>query len=570
MKKKFFARLAWSIVFASLVACGSDDDFEDEVEADEYAKSMDDLKKLSCSSKKNGMVVYLSEDNKRMVCYEGEWIDYFIWKSRYEKEEFTDKVDDTVSTYTSLPVCNSSREKKVNYVKSMNINLVCVSGEWLELALQTLPDSVRSINALPACLPSVTGAIVYLSSMKQRVVCSEGEWVEYNLWLAASSSSTSSSSRSSSSSYYSSSSSVNIMESIFGKCTSDRANEIVYDTNGVVDYANATSYGYYYCDASYGSWRSPSKQMIDTVGWKAGSDGEFREGQFSYDSWNDFYDDNNTSCLINNSSLLYYVYDGGWRAATDMDVCMLYACTKTREGTTHKHAGYTFKCASGKWVQDSLYSVKKTDWTSADVTYGKLTDARDGKVYKTVTIGGAVWMAQNLNYRDTVAMPNLSTATSCGIADDSSCTTGGRLYRWNAAMNLASTYTSSTYTVTQPHQGACPTGWHVPDTTEWKNLYQAAGNSTIPLKAAGAWVFSPYVSADLAAPTNSLGFSAIPIGYKSGSSYYGKNTTALFCSSTQAGASYAYEFAFNTGEKVWDFDDYGKSIFCSLRCVQNP
>ena len=197
------------------------------------------------------------------------------------------------------------------------------------------------------------------------------------------------------------------MESIFGKCTDKRANEIVYDTNGVVDYYNSSSYGYYYCDASYGSWRSPSVAMIDTVGWKAGTDGEFREGQFSYDSWSDYYDHLNSACAINNSRLLYYVYDKGWRAATDMDVCLLYACTKARDGKTYKHAGYTFKCSEGKWTQDSLFSAGKTDWTNSDITYGKLTDSRDGKVYKTVSIGGAVWMAQNLNYRDTVAMPNL-------------------------------------------------------------------------------------------------------------------------------------------------------------------
>ena len=575
MKKKIFALLAWSVVFASFVACGSDDDsFDDDVSADEYVKSADDLETMKCTSKRNGMVVYLSEDNKRMVCYEGDWIDYFVWKSRYEKSVFTDKVDDTVSTYSALPYCNTSREKTVNYVKSMNLNLVCVSGEWLELSLQTLPDSVRSMNALPACLPSVTGAIIYLSSMKQRVICSEGEWVEYNLWLTSSGSTSSSSRYSSSSSYYSSSSSsFNIMESIFGKCTDKRDNEIVYDTNGVVDYYNASSYGYYYCDASYGSWRSPSVTMIDTVGWAAGSDGEFREGQFSYDSWSDYYDNLNSACAVNNSRLLYYVYDKGWRAATDMDVCLLYACTDARDGKTYKHAGYTFKCSDGVWTQDSLYSASKTDWTNPDITYGKLTDSRDGKVYKTVTIGGAVWMAQNLNYRDTVAMPNLIGGTSCALGDDASCSVGGRLYRWNAAVNLPSTYVSSSVSVdslSAPRQGACPAGWHVPDTTEWKNLYQAAGTSTVALKAVDAWVFYSGSSYEAASPTNSLGFSALPVGYKSSSTNYGKNVTTIFCSLNQAGSSYAYAVGFYSGDKDWGYDDFAKSTFCSLRCVQNP
>ena len=47
MKKKIFALLAWSVVFASFVACGSDDDsFDDDVSADEYVKSADDLETM--------------------------------------------------------------------------------------------------------------------------------------------------------------------------------------------------------------------------------------------------------------------------------------------------------------------------------------------------------------------------------------------------------------------------------------------------------------------------------------------------------------------------------------------
>ena len=61
---------------------------------------------------------------------------------------------------------------------------------------------------------------------------------------------------------------------------------------------------------------------------------------------------------------------------------------------------------------DERFSVRCVMNTSPRpvIEYGSLTDDRDGQTYKTVTINGKVWMAQNLNFTiNIVAAPILST-----------------------------------------------------------------------------------------------------------------------------------------------------------------
>lgn len=120
-------------------------------------------------------------------------------------------------------------------------------------------------------------------------------------------------------------------------------------------------------------------------------------------------------------------------------------CTELRENDVDTIAirefyelpKFAVACRSKKWVLDS----KKASYTS-----GTMVDNRDGKTYKTVTYNWGdvtqTWMAENLNFADTVSSSvdstlkkNLLGKTNCWEYDPS-CEKLGRFYKWTAFMNI--------------------------------------------------------------------------------------------------------------------------------------
>jgi len=61
---------------------------------------------------------------------------------------------------------------------------------------------------------------------------------------------------------------------------------------------------------------------------------------------------------------------------------------------------------------------------------GKVVDARDGRLYKTVRVAGKWWMSRNLNYKPE------SGNSWCYNNDESMCAEYGRLYDWETAKTV--------------------------------------------------------------------------------------------------------------------------------------
>jgi uncharacterized protein (TIGR02145 family) len=197
-----------------------------------------------------------------------------------------------------------------------------------------------------------------------------------------------------------------------------------------------------------------------------------------------------------------------------------------------------------------------------------------GRTYKTVTIGTQTWMAENLNYADSTAMPNLKGNSWCYENSADSCAKYGRLYTWTGAMNIDSSYQSASAAavISAPWRGACPTGWHIPTDAEWTTLETVVGSYSYSvagtkLKSTSGWNDDGDESGN---GTDAYGFSALPAGarYDDGNfSYVGDD--ADFWSATEDGTGIAYyRYLYHFYAIMHTYYHNKKDAF-SVRCVQD-
>ena len=218
------------------------------------------------------------------------------------------------------------------------------------------------------------------------------------------------------------------------------------------------------------------------------------------------------------------------------------------------------------------------------VSFGTVTDDRDGQTYKTVTIGTQVWMAENLNYAYTGVKYNYGGYTSdstswCYSNDASNCEIYGRLYTWAAAMDSAGLVDPAgagvgcgygkICGVSGSVRGICPEGWHLPTYEEWQTLFTAVGGSSkagTALKSQTGW----YSQTGDAAVRDAYGFSALPAGDRlSGGLFGNAGLIARFWSASEGNGSnayYMYLTYYNEGASLYD---YSKRYGISVRCLQN-
>jgi len=172
---------------------------------------------------------------------------------------------------------------------------------------------------------------------------------------------------------------------------------------------------------------------------------------------------------------------------------------------------------------------------------GSFIDARDGRVYKTVVIAGKTWMAQNLNYS------SAADTTWCYNDSVGNCATFGRLYEYTTAL------------------AACPTSWHLPDTTEWNAMTAIVGDTSI----AGTKLKAKNALWNTNTGTDAIGFAALPGGFYNGTQFSAKNTLGEWWTSTSTKTFYAYRRVIAGYSSSLNYFDCFQSIALSVRCVKD-
>lgn len=145
---------------------------------------------------------------------------------------------------------------------------------------------------------------------------------------------------------------------------------------------------------------------------------------------------------------------------------------KKRKAEAEKQAK-KFEAETKKKMAERKKLEKDTRKKNLAENGGSFIDSRDGKTYKTIRIGNQVWMAENLNYVDSVANPGLMGRTSCYDDKQENCDKYGAMYTWAAAVDSLTTgcgKPSGCELKGAPIQGICPDGWHVPTYDEFGEL----------------------------------------------------------------------------------------------------
>lgn len=181
-----------------------------------------------------------------------------------------------------------------------------------------------------------------------------------------------------------------------------------------------------------------------------------------------------------------------------------------------RHKGRSFICHEG-----TLGIVSRNTFFNPQIDYGWMVDLRDRHAYRTVKIGGQTWLAENLNYEYKISLGDSLVTYGNGCGADN-CEVYGRYYIYSVAMDSAAVFSKNgagcgmqvDCAPIYPVPGVCPEGWHLPDTTEFRSLISAFGDSLTAAKALKSLqLWADNKDGGSGNGKDNVGFDALPSGF---------------------------------------------------------
>lgn len=241
-----------------------------------------------------------------------------------------------------------------------------------------------------------------------------------------------------------------------------------------------------------------------------------------------------------------------WQVNTAQRDTLTRDISKSNPGFTYRIdtlGSYTIFCyayAKDYYSSSASYSFKAIDpATALTGTLIQHAEILDGQPYATAAIGGKTWIVQNLHKQETGA-----SFYNSPVVDP----VFGRFYNWEEA------------------QSVCPAGWHLPTAAEFD---ESLGTDAGALMANASfleeemWEYWPSVSI-----TNSLGFNAIPVGYRDKNNTtdpYGSfgSYAAWWTASSEDAKGGEYRYIYEDLPQVQKGWGDKNTLYMSVRCVKD-
>ena len=190
----------------------------------------------------------------------------------------------------------------------------------------------------------------------------------------------------------------------------------------------------------------------------------------------------------------------------------------------------------------------------------------DGNVYKTVTIGAQVWMAENLK----VTRLNDGAAIELAESNEEWQNSAGAAFSWydNDSSLYGNQYGALYNGYAAQNNKLCPAGWHTPTVDDFLELIETLGDTLTAggkLKSDSEFWNTPNAGAD-----NSSHFSALPAGMRY---FEGTFSSVLYFtgywSATEVNSNTAAFVSLSYLDSKIIFRNNSTKSGFSVRCVKN-